>query len=128
MSKVLSSTGRTDVLLSQPMTLNIESTKALRRPSELQELVRAVLLADPADEADWIEWKSQRPLTTPDGRAGVARHILGFANRHPDRAGRIAEGCGYLLVGVEPGNLFGADRIDPAELEAGLRPYLGDPG
>ena len=111
-----------------PMTLNIQSNSALRRPTELQDLVRAVLHADPADETDWIEWKSFRQLTTPDGRADAARHILGFANRHPDRAGRNFEGCGYLLIGVQPGRLSGADRIDPAELEAGLRRYLGDPG
>jgi hypothetical protein len=110
------------------VTLNIESNSALRRPSELQGLVRAVLHADPADEPDWIEWKSSRPLTTREGQADAARHILGFANRHPDRAGRNFEGCGYLLIGVQPGKLFGTERIDPAELEAGLRRYLGDPG
>jgi hypothetical protein len=110
------------------MTLNIQSNSALRRPTELQDLVRAVLQADPADESDWIEWKSFRPLTTIEGRADAARHILGFANRHPDRAARSFEGCGYLLIGVQPGTLFGTDRIDPADLEAGLRRYLGDPG
>jgi hypothetical protein len=110
------------------MTLNIQSTSALRRPTELQDLVRAVLHADPADETDWIEWKSFRPLTTREGQADAARHILGFANRHPDRAARNFEGCGYLLIGVQPGSLSGTDLIDPAELEAGLRRYLGDPG
>jgi hypothetical protein len=110
------------------MTLNIDSTRALRRPTELQDLVRAVLQADPADESDWIEWKSFRPLTTAEGRADTARHILGFANRHPDRAARDFEGCGYLLIGVQPGRLLGTDRIDPADLEAGLRQYLGDAG
>jgi hypothetical protein len=110
------------------MTLNIDPTRAPRRPTELQDLVGAVLQADPADETDWIEWKSFRPLTTAEGRADAARHILGFANRHPDRAARSFEGCGYLLIGVEPGRLFGTDWIDPAELEAGLRRYLGDPG
>jgi hypothetical protein len=110
------------------MALNVESNSALRRPSELQGLVRAVLHADPADETDWIEWKSSRPLTTREGQADAARHILGFANRHPDRAGRNFEGCGYLLIGVQPGRLVGTDWIDPAELEAGLRRYLGDPG
>jgi hypothetical protein len=110
------------------MTLNIDPTRAPRRPTELQDLVGAALLADPADETDWIEWKSFRPLTTAEGRADAARHILGFANRHPDRAARDLEGCGYLLIGVQPGRLFGTDRIDPAELEAGLRLYLGDAG
>jgi hypothetical protein len=110
------------------MTLNIDLTRAPRRPTELQDLVGAVLEADPADETDWIEWKSARPLTTAEGRGDAARHILGFANRHPDRAARSFEGCGYLLIGVQPGRLFGTDRIDPAELDAGLRRYLGDPG
>ncbi len=110
------------------MTLNIESTRALRRPTELQDLVRAVLQADPADESDWIEWKSLRSLTTIEGRAEAARHILGFANRHPDRAARNFKGCGYLLIGVEPGRLHGTDRVDPAEVDAGLRRYLGDAG
>jgi hypothetical protein len=109
-----------------PMTLNLDSSKAFRRPMDLQALAQAVLAADPADEADWIEWKSQQPLRTPEGRGRAACHILGFANRHPDRAARNAEGCGYLVIGVEPGRLVGAERIDPAELEAGMRPYLGD--
>ena len=110
------------------MTLNIQSNSALRWPTELRDLVRAVLQADPADETDWIEWKSARQLTTAEGRADAARHLLGFANRHPDRAARNFEGCGYLLIGVEPGRVFGTDRIDPAELDAGLRRYLGDAG
>lgn len=110
------------------MTLNIQSNNALRRPTELQDLVRAVLQADPADETDWIEWKSARQLTTPEGQADAARHILGFSNRHPDRAARNFQGCGYLLIGVQPGSLVGTDRIDPADLEAGLRRYLGDAG
>jgi hypothetical protein len=110
------------------MALNIDFARALRRPTELQDLVEAVLQAAAPDETDWIEWKSFRSLTTVEGRADAARHIVGFANRHPDRAARNLEGCAYLIIGVEPGRLFGTDRLDPADVEAGLRPYLGDPG
>jgi hypothetical protein len=53
------------------------------------------------------------------GRPGNARGslhgpkgILGLANRHPDHAARIMEGCGYLLVGVEPNNLVGLAQVD----------------
>lgn len=59
-------------------------------------------------------------------RPGFAsRYVLGFANRDPARAVLHAEGVAYLIVGAEPGDLIGAPRHDPAELEDWLSPYIG---
>jgi hypothetical protein len=110
------------------MALNIDTTRAFRRPADKQTLVEAVFNAQPTDENDWLEWKSSLDLATAEGRFTVAKHILGMANRLPDRAVLYAEGCGYVLVGVEPGNLVGLQPIDTAVLDQGLRAYLGSGG
>jgi hypothetical protein len=60
--------------------------------------------------------------------AEIARHVIGLANRDPDRAQRAAEGFGYVLLGVEPENLCGVRPIDNAQLESGTAPYLGRDG
>lgn len=99
-----------------------------RRSTELRALIRAVLDAGEHDETDWIEWKSSLDLTVRAGQATVARHVLGMANRDPERARRSAGGCGYVLVGVEPGRLHGMATLDPADLEPGLVRYLGEDG
>lgn len=106
------------------MPLEINLDRAPRKPSELEELVRAVLVAHESDEADWIEWKSRVDLTSRKGRFDVARQILGFGNRSPGNA-HAMEGHAYLLVGVEPGELHGIESVDPASLDAWLTPYLG---
>jgi hypothetical protein len=102
-------------------------TKAARRPSEHEEIVAFVLNARGAiPETDWLEWKTDYDLTRVPGRLAVARQIIGFANRHPDRASQHAEGLGYLLLGVEPENLVGVTEHDSADLENWLTPYVGD--
>lgn len=49
-------------------------------------LVCAVVAAEREDELDWIEWKIAGDLTKRPTQGTVARHILGMANRMPDRA------------------------------------------
>lgn len=34
------------------------------------------------------------------------------------------EGCAYLLAGIEPGNVVGVDRVDPADLDDALSKYV----
>lgn len=102
-------------------------TRAARRPSDREEIVDHVLSSPPSEpEPDWLEWKTDYDLATVAGRVAVARQIIGFANRHPDRAGQHAEGLGYLVLGVEPQNLCGAAEHDAAELQNWLNPYVGD--
>jgi hypothetical protein len=43
-------------------TTGNDTARALRRPDELAALVLGVLHAHPADELDWIEWKSSLDL------------------------------------------------------------------
>jgi hypothetical protein len=108
-------------------TLDAATMRAIRGSSARLALVRAVRDGGlVTTEKDWIEWKSQVNLRDKRSRMDhIVRHILGFANRDPARAARVAEGCAYLLLGVEPGALHGVQQIDPATLEAWLRPYLG---
>jgi hypothetical protein len=110
------------------LPLNIDTAAAIRRPADQEALVRAVLAADPTDESYWLEWKSRVDLSTAEGRFTVAKGILGMANRHPDRAARTVEGCGYLLVGAEPNNLVGLTPVDGADLDNQLRRFLGQQG
>jgi hypothetical protein len=108
-------------------TLNATTMRAIRGPSARLALVRAVRDGGPiTTETDWIEWKSEVDIRDKRSRMEhIVRHILGFANRQPDRAARVAEGWAYLLLGVEPGALGGVEEIDTATLESWLRPYLG---
>jgi hypothetical protein len=108
-------------------TLNATTVRAIRGPSARLALVRAVRDGGPiTTETDWVEWKSEVDLRDKRSRMElIVRHILGFANRQPDRAVRVAEGWAYLLLGVEPGALGGVQEIDTATLESWLRPYLG---
>lgn len=110
------------------MAISIDTTQALRRPADLLGLVRAVVNAMPEDEAHWVEWKGSLPLDKAEGWFSLARQILGFANRHPDRAARFAGGLGYLIVGAEPGATDGVVPVDVAKLDDWLRPYLGAAG
>jgi hypothetical protein len=108
-------------------TLDSATMRAIRKPSDRLALVRAVRDSGlVTTEKDWIEWKSQVDVLDKRSRMQhMVRHVLGFANRDPGRAARIAEGWAYLLLGVEPGALDGVQQIDPATLESWLRPYLG---
>lgn len=110
------------------VALDLDLTRPFRSHADLVRLVRAVHAADPHDEAEWVEWKSTLELTSSTGIGTVARHALGMANRRHDIAARTAGGCGYVIVGVEPGNWVGIEAMDPADLDNKLRPYLGDPG
>jgi hypothetical protein len=107
------------------VTVNVDTSRALRRPSDLGRLVEAVFQASAADESDWLEWKTDLDLGRAAGRIQVARSILGFANRNPRAAERTCEGLGYFVLGVEPGNVCGTALVDPADLDTGISPYLG---
>jgi hypothetical protein len=106
----------------------IDTVRALRTPSELVTLVRAVVAALPEDELDWIEWKCVGDLSDKATQGTIARHILGMANRRPEKAMLRAQGCAYLVIGAEPGSLPGITPIDPSQLDQGVQPYLGPDG
>lgn len=107
--------------------MEIDTSRPARKPSERRAIVRYVYETTEAIETDWLEWKSTFDLSRPKYRAATAKHILAFANRHPDRARRNADGLGYLLIGVAPGELPGVPELwDPEKVESWLSPYIGD--
>lgn len=110
------------------MPVQIDLSTALRTPNALAQLVFAVTQASANDELDWIEWKSGLYLTDRQTQGTIARHILGMANRRPDQARLSAQGCGYLVIGAEPGKVTGVIEVDPADLTQAIRPYLGAEG
>lgn len=110
------------------MAIELDTSQPLRRPADLRQLVDAIAIAGPADEAHWVEWKSSLRLDALDGWFSISKQILGFANRHPDRAARFAGGLGYVVVGAEPGTVSGITPVDVAQLDDWLRVYLGNDG
>lgn len=110
------------------MAVMLDTSRALRTPEKRLALVRAVIAALPEDELDWIEWKIAGDLTSKGTAGIIARHVLGMANRAPDRAALQAEGCGYLIMGAEPGNMPGIVPADPAVFCPLVQSYLGPDG
>ncbi len=111
------------------MPLGIATDRAFRSTAELRTLVGAVRDAPRSEmERHWIEWKAAEKLTAKSCLVDIAHHVIGFANRQVETAAEVAEGCAYLLVGVEPGCIASVDVIDIAKLEQGLLPYLGNDG
>lgn len=111
------------------MLPGIRTDRAFRSRAELRTLVEAVRLAPASTmERDWIEWKRAEKLSAKSCLVDIAHHIIGFANREPDKAAAVAEGCANLLIGVEPGQLSSVEVIDIAQLEQGIVPYLGHDG
>ncbi|WP_344142347.1 ATP-binding protein [Polymorphospora rubra] len=109
------------------MSLQIDTSSPLLLPSQLVELVRAVEGADEHDEHRWIEWKSSGlDPATAAGQAHIVKQIIGLANRQPTAAAQSAGGYGYLLVGVEPGEITGVTTVDPATLIGKVRSCIGD--
>jgi hypothetical protein len=108
------------------MALAIDTHRALRTIDEQHQLLAAILAAQPADESEAIEWKGPVDVTSRDVMvAVVARNILGMSNRLPDVAAQQFDGCGYLVLGLEPGQVHGVEPMDPADVSDVLSGYLG---
>lgn len=110
--------------------LNLSFDRAARSHTERLALINAIKGAPPTEpETDWVEWKSQIDLTTPEWRFKCAKSVLGFGNRDPSFAAQHFDGCAYLVVGVEPGGLTGTTAHDPADVERWLGRYVasGEP-
>ena len=108
------------------MALRIDTTRRLRGSAARLQLVEAIRDAPSSEpETDWVEWKREANLSDKAWRGEAASHILGFSNREPARAAKATEGHAYLVLGVEPGKVHGANAYDPADIESWLNPYLG---
>jgi hypothetical protein len=112
------------------MQLDAAAQRAVRTPSGRRGLVAAIHdSALATNETAWIEWKNGANLLDDvDLVKHLVRHILGFANRDPDQAARVSDGCAYVLIGVEPGNLAGTAPVDIATLEQRIASYTGPGG
>lgn len=107
--------------------MDLDTARVARKPSERVAIVRYVYETKEAIEPDWLEWKSAYDLSETRYRAPAAKHILAFANRHPDKATRHANGAAYLLIGVEPGSIPGVPEMwDPEKIESWIAPYVGN--
>jgi len=107
------------------MALDIDTTTPLRTPDQLANLILAIRNAEPQDETHWLEWKCGVDLSQREWQARVARFILGVANRPQRIAALVVGGCGYLVLGAEPGRLESMALPDSASLGDGLRRYIG---
>ncbi|MCW2981238.1 MAG: hypothetical protein JWO14_2965 [Solirubrobacterales bacterium] len=91
----------------------------------IPDLVALVHSAMGASETEELEWKLEFPLGSRSRRAELAKHVIAFGNRDPDRAARTFQGHAFLLIGVEPGTWGTAPELDPAEIVGALEPYIG---
>ncbi len=112
------------------MPLNIDMSRALRSRAELTALVESIVQAPPTEqETDYVEWKSTLDLrATAKDRFAAGKHLLGMGNRHPDRAARTFDGCGYLVIGAEPQSLHGVTAEDASNLENWVGAFVGSDG
>lgn len=67
-------------------------------------------------------------LGTAEWQAKVARFILGSANRPARLRDTAVGGCGYMLLGVEPGTIEHTPMPDAAALDNGIRRFIGPTG
>ena len=108
------------------MTLALDTSRQLRTPNELLQLVNAIVQArDSEPETDWLEWKREADLSSQQGHAVIAKNVVGFANRHPAVAERQVGGCAYLVIGAEPGEVHGVSPVDNAVLDPGVTRFVG---
>lgn len=91
----------------------------------IPDLIALIHSAHGASETEELEWKLEFQLGTRSRRAALAKHIIAFGNRDPDRAARTFKGHAFLLIGVEPGAWGTAPQLDPAEIVGALEPYTG---
>jgi len=108
------------------VALELDINAPIRSASRQRELVEAIYKAPASEqETEWLEWKTEVDLKRPRWRAEIARQVLGMANRDPSTAAQWADGCGFILLGVAPGQWVGSPVYDNAQIEDWLIPYVG---
>jgi hypothetical protein len=109
--------------------LTVDTSHALRTVPELHALVDAIFNGRKDDEDDAVEWKGEiDDVGAKRWTVEVARHAIGMGNRDPDSVATTFDGCGYVVLGVEPGRYWGVRALDPADADNKLAPYLGTAG
>lgn len=110
------------------MALNIDTSRQLRSLQDLRDLIDAVNGAESSDESHFLEWKRDLDLTKAAGWFAISKCIIGMSNRPVQKASLVFGGCGYMVIGAEPGNIPGVIIPDLAQLEPWLVKYLGNDG
>lgn len=108
--------------------MTIDTSRAPRGEIAARQLVEQLTREDEHVERHYLEIKSEVDLTSTLGAAKIAKFILGSANRPVEAAARAFEGCGVLVVGVQPGGTPSVPSIEVGEFEKRIRPYLGAAG
>lgn len=86
----------------------------------------AIVAGGDAVETYYLEAKSTVDLADREGRAKVAKFLLGAANRLPRQARHYFRGHAVMVIGAQEGRAEGVARGTEAhELEDALAPYLG---
>jgi hypothetical protein len=106
----------------------VDSSRAFRSRDQLLELVHWVRDTPTAREQHWAEWKSRIELGEKRWQARIAKFILGVSNRPRRIWEQGADGCAYILLGVEVGQLHNTALPDPAVFDKGVNLYLGASG
>jgi hypothetical protein len=109
--------------------IELDLSLPIARPSDRRRLIEGILNGSlGVDETTWLEWKSQVDWDSPvDVAIKIARHVIGFANRDPAEAQAFAAGEAYLVLLPDSDHPSRA-RIDPADIENKVSPYLGTDG
>jgi hypothetical protein len=112
------------------VALDIDPSRTLRSDSQLRALIRAAIGAHSSDEQHFVEWKATLGLgkTGKEGHFSIAKCILAMANRPVELATNYFGGCGYMIIGAEPGQLHDIDVPDMADLEPWVQRYTGTNG
>jgi len=101
------------------VTLALDISNPVRSLACCRELVMAIYQAPASEqETNSIEWKGETDLGEKRWQAEMGRQVLGMANREPEAAGKVLGGCGYILLGVSPGEMPGTPVHDTAKIES----------
>ncbi|MBB6174853.1 hypothetical protein HNR23_004913 [Nocardiopsis mwathae] len=95
---------------------------------EWRTLIDALSRTDDRVERHFLEMKSDVDLNETNGRAKVAKFVLGAANRDPDRAAPYFNGRAVMILGAAQGDVTGIPGFEAHELERAVEKFTGTPG
>lgn len=112
------------------MALTLDTSRSLRSDAQLRALAQSVFDAHPSDEKHFLEWKGYLELGSRGKEAhfAVAKCVLAMANRPVATAATYFDGCGYMVIGVEPEKVHEVEIPDMANLEPWVTRFTGHEG
>lgn len=110
------------------MTEDLNLTSIPTDDQGWRSLAEKLAKVDDTAERHFLELKSDVDLSAKEGRAKVAKFILGAANRSPQTARRHLGGHALMVLGVAKEALTGIPGFEALELQAAVTKYIGEPG